>query len=149
MCDFVTPTVMAVMAITSAGVSAYATNQSAKAQKQAIRSQQESEEAEALERNEEELGQRVRANREARERARVAAGESGAMGASFAASMNQSIADQDMEAALVQKNVAFSQRATEDRANTAISQVREVSALEAGLNMASAGAQAYKSGKRS
>jgi hypothetical protein len=90
--------------------------------------------------------QTIKAQRAARERARVAAGESGAMGASFAASMNQSIQDQDMDAALASKNVAFAQRASADRAATALAGIRDPSALEAGLNIASAGASGYSTG---
>lgn len=142
----VLPQIMAGLAATSAAVSAFATNQSAKAQASAIGVQQENERRETLERGEEELGQRVRAAREARSRARVAAGESGALGASFAASINQSISDQDNDAALIQKNVAFSQRATDDRANTALSSIRKVSALEAGLSIGSAGLSGFSSG---
>lgn len=143
MCD---PVTMTVLAVASAGVSTYAQHQTAKAQADALEVQAENERRETLERNEEELGQRVRAAREARARARVAAGESGAMGASFAASMNQSLQDQDNDAALVQKNVAFSQRATDDRLNSALSGIRSPSALEAGLNIASAGVSGYNTG---
>lgn len=140
------PITMTVLAVASAASSAYAQHQTAKAQADAIGVQQENERQETLERNEEDLGQRVRVAREARGRARVAAGESGALGASFAASMNQSLQDQDNQAALVQKNVAFTHRATDDRANTALASIRSPSALEAGLNIASAGVQGYNSG---
>lgn len=143
MCD---PVTMTVLAVASTGVSLYAQHETAKAQSDAIKTQQENERRETLERNEEELGQRVRAARESRARARVAAGESGALGASFAASMNQSLQDQDNDAALVAKNVAFSQRATDDRANTALSSIRSPSALEAGLQIGTAGVQGYDAG---
>lgn len=140
------PVVMAGLAIASTAVSTYAQHQTAKAQAAAVNVQRDNEKRENLERNEEELGQRVRAAREARARARVAAGESGALGQSFAASMNQSLQDQDSDAALIQKNVAFSDRATDYRANTALSSIRSPSALEAGLNIASAGVQGYNAG---
>lgn len=84
-------------------------------------------------------GGRVRAAREARARARVAAGESDALGQSFAAYLNQSLQDQDADAALMTKNVAIAQRATDDRLNTALSGIRSPSALEAGLQIATAG----------
>ena len=139
MCDFITPTVAAVMSISAAAVSAYATHESAKAQ-------QESEREEVHSQAEEELGQRIRQQRERRARDRVAAGESGALGASFAASMNQSLADTDMDAALISKNSAFKQRGIDDRAAVALSQIRDPSALEAGLQIASAGAAGYRTG---
>lgn len=140
------PAVMTGLSVAATGVAVYAQHQTAKAQADAIGVQAENERRETLERNEEELGQRVRAAREARARARVAAGESGALGASFAASMNQSLQDQDNDAALIQKNVAFANRATNDRANTALADIRSPSALEAGLQIAGAGLQGYNAG---
>lgn len=146
MCDVITPTVLAYMAIASSAVGIYATTQTAKAQAEAIGVQQENERSEAVDVAEEELGQRIREGREKRARARVAAGESGALGASFAASINQSLADENMDAALVQKNVAFTQRGIDDRANTALAGIRSPSALEAGLKIATAGVQGYNTG---
>lgn len=143
MCD---PVTMTVLAVASTGVGLYAQNEQASAQRDLIKGQAKAEREEARDRAEEELGDRVRANREARARARVAAGESGAMGASFAASINQSLADQDTEAALIQKNLQFSQRATGDRELQALTQARGVSALEAGLQLGSAGLQGYNTG---
>jgi len=146
MCDFITPTVAAVMSISAAAVSAYAQHETAKAQTGAIKAQQESEREEVHDQAEEELGERIRQQRERRERSRVAAGESGALGASFAASINQSLMDTDMDAALISKNSAFKQRGIDDRANVALSQIRDPSALEAGLQIASAGAAGYRTG---
>ena len=145
MCDPVTATVLA---IATTGVSIYAQNEAADAQRDAINAQAESERREALESAEEELGQRVRAACEQRARMRVAAGEAGALGQSFAASINQSLQDQDNDAALVAKNVAFSQRAADDRRNTELSQVRHVSSVEAGLAIATAGVGGVRTGKR-
>lgn len=68
------------------------------------------------------------------------------MGASFAAMVNQSLQDQDMDTALVSKNLAFAQRGIDDRLATGLSQVRDISAVEAGLNIASAGASGYQTG---
>lgn len=146
MCEIISATTMAYISIASAAVSVYATQQSAKAQRGAIKAQQESEREEVHARAEEELGQRIRQSRERRARARVAAGESGALGASFAASLNQSLSDQDYNAALVSKNAAFAQRGIDDRANVALSQIRDPSALEAGLQIASAGLAGYQTG---
>ena len=120
--------------------------ETADAQSKMIKGQAEREREEVGEAAEEELGQRIRASRERRARARVSAGESGALGASFAASINQSLTDENMDAALVAKKAAFAQRGIEDRANVALSQIRDPSALEAGLQIASAGAQGYQTG---
>ncbi len=146
MCEPISATTMAYLAIASSAVSVYATQQSAKAQRQAINAQADAEREEVHAQAEEELGQRIRASRERRGRARVAAGESGALGASFAASINQSLMDQDYDAALVAKRSAFAQRGIDDRANTALSQIRDPSALEAGLQIASAGISGYHTG---
>lgn len=145
MCELTTATV-AYLSIASAAVGTYAAVEQADYQSDLIGVQAENERRETLERNEEEVGQRVRLAREKRGRARVAAGESGALGASFAAAMNQSLQDQDNDVALISKNVAFSQRATDDRANSALGSIRDPSALEAGLNIASAGVSGYSTG---
>ena len=139
-------TIMMGISMAMAGVSTYAQHQTAKAQADAIGVQQEHEREEVTEAAEEELGQRIRANREQRARARVAAGESGVGGQSFAAAMNQSLQDQDETVALAAKNVAFAQRGIDDRANTALAGIRDPSALEAGLSIASAGIQGYSAG---
>lgn len=146
MCEPVSATTLTYLAIGSAAVGVYAQHQSAKAQKEFIESQREGEREEVRAEAEEELGARIRESRERRARARVAAGESGALGASFAASINQSLQDQDMDAALVSKRAAFADRAVQDRANVALSQIRDPSALEAGLQIATAGVQGYRTG---
>jgi hypothetical protein len=102
------------------------------------------EREEANARAEETLGETIREQRAARSRAYVAAGESGAMGASLMASMNQSIQDQDMDAALASKNVAFSNRAT-DR-NLAANWRHGPSGVESGLQLATAGVSGYSTG---
>jgi hypothetical protein len=137
---------IAALSIASTAASLYAQNQTAKAQQASIAQQASSEREEVYAQAEEELGQRIRQQRERRERTRVAAGESGALGASFAASINQSLQDQNMDAALIQKNSAFQQRGIDDRASVALSQIRDPSALEAGLQIASAGMSGYRTG---
>jgi len=144
MCDPVSA--MVVISVASAGVGLYAQRETAKAQSAAIGVQAEHEREEISDAAEEELGQRIRASRERRGRARVAAGESGALGASFAASINQSLSDQDYDAALIAKKSAMSQRGVEDRANTALAAIRSPSALEAGLTIATAGISGYQTG---
>ena len=143
MCD---PVIMTILSVVTTGVSLYAESQTAKAQRNAVNQQAENEREETLEAAEEELGVRIRASRESRARARVAAGESGALGASFAASMNQSISDFNMDAALVSKQVAFTQRGIDDRASIALSQISSPSALSAGLQIASAGVKGFQTG---
>ena len=146
MCEIITATTLMYISIASSAVGIYAQTQTAKAQAEQIGVQQEHEREEVAEAAEEELGQRIRASRERRARARVAAGESGALGASFAASINQSLTDENMDAALISKKAAFTQRGIDDRANTALSQIRSPSALEAGLQIATAGISGYQTG---
>jgi len=146
MCEPISATAMMWISIGTAAVSTYAQHETAKAQADAIGVQQENERTEAHDIAEEELGDRVKVAREKRARARVAAGESGALGASFAAQINQSLADQDQDAALISKNLAFAQRGIDDRANTSLSGIRDPSALEAGLNIAGAGISGYNQG---
>lgn len=144
MCD---PVTLTVLAIATTGVQLYAESQTAKAQRSAINQQAESEREETLEAGEEELGVRIRAAREARSRTRVAAGESGALGASFAAQINQSLSDSNLDAALVSKQIAFGQRNVDDRANVALAGIRSPSALSAGLQIASAGVSGFAKGQ--
>jgi hypothetical protein len=146
MCEAISATTMMYISLASSAVGLYAQSETAKAQGKQIRTQAESEREEVAEAAEEDLGQRIRASRERRARARVAAGESGALGASFAASINQSLADQSMDAALVSKKAAFTQRGIDDRAATALSGIRSPSALEAGLQLATAGISGYQTG---
>lgn len=146
MCEPISATTMMYLSLATTAVSIYAQSETAKAQSAQIKTQQEHEREEVAEAAEEELGQRIRASRERRARARVAAGESGALGNSFAASINQSLSDENMDAALVSKKAAFSQRGIDDRANTALSQIRSPSALEAGLQIAGAGVSGYRTG---
>ena len=146
MCEPISATTMMYISLATTAVSMYAQKETADAQAEAIGVQAENERTEAHEIAEEELGDRVKVAREKRARARVAAGESGAMGASFAAQINQSLADQDNDAALIAKNVAFAHRGIDDRANSALAGINDPSALEAGLSIAGAGISGYSQG---
>lgn len=139
-------TALAALGIASTGLSLYGQNQTAKAQTAALNVQAENEREEAGAAAEEDIGQRIREGREKRARARVAAGESGALGASFAASINQSLSDENLDIALVSKSLAFNQRGITDRENTTLASIHSSSALEAGLSIATAGVQGYNTG---
>lgn len=143
MCD---PVSIAALAAASAGVSAYATNQQGKAQQAALDQSAvvQKEEAQAI--AEEQLGDRVRAAREQRSRARVAQGETGLSGQSFALTLNQSIQDQNQDSAKAAKNLAMQERGIEAGLAANKASVRKVSALEAGLSIASAGVSGYQAG---
>lgn len=146
MCEPISATTMTYISLASAAVSTYAQMETSKAQAEQIGVQQENERREAKAVAEEELGVRVKEAREKRSRARVAAGESGALGASFAAQINQSLMEQDIMAAKIAKGTAFAQRGIDDRAATALANARGPSSLEAGLTIAGAGAKAFSAG---
>ena len=143
MCD---PVSIAALAAASAGVNAYAQNQTAKAQSKAFDQAAVVQKEEAMAVAEENLGDRIKAAREQRSRARVAQGESGLSGQSFALSLNQSIQDQNQDAARATKNLAMQERGIEQGLASSKASIRKVSALEAGLNIASAGISGYSSG---
>lgn len=137
--------------VANALVSLVGLDSTADQQKALIDEQAARERKESREKAEDELGARVKAARQSRSRARVAAGESGAQGQSFAAKINQSIQDQDAVAALAAKSLAFQQNAIEDRKRLAFSQVQDVNLVDAGLQIGTAiaadvtGASARKS----
>jgi hypothetical protein len=138
--------VLTALSIASAATSLYAQQQTAKAQTKSVQAQADAERDEIGAAAEEDIGDRIRAGRQRRARAMVAAGESGALGASFAASINQSLADEHLDVAKVGKNAAFASRGVTDRANVSLSQIRSPSALEAGLTIAGAGISGYRAG---
>ena len=90
----------------------------------------------------------MKERRKVRARARVAGGESGAQGQSFSVSLNQMLQDADEEAALISKNLSLGQRQVMTDLSSAQASVRSVSGLEAGLQIAAAGASAYASGSK-
>lgn len=137
------PVILAVGAIAATGIQIYSTNQAAKQtfkaqNEQAINALDEKKSA-----AEEEMGQRLKEFRKTRARARVAGGESGAQGQSFAVALNQSVQDQNADAGLVNKNLVLGQRKILNDLDVANSQVRTVSSLEAGLRIGTAGLGAY------
>lgn len=146
MCGPAIPIAMAALAVASTANSIYQTNKAAKQQAEVMNDMADNEREEIQAAAQEEMGERVRLAREARARARVAAGESGAMGQSFAAMINQSIQDQDESAGLVAKNASLQKRAVDDRLKTSLSQIRTVSSTEAGLQLASSAVGGYNSG---
>jgi hypothetical protein len=137
---------MTALSIATAATSLYAQQQTAKAQTKSVQAQADAEREEIGAAAEEDIGDRIKAARQRRARATVAAGESGALGASFAASINQSLSDEHLDVAKVAKNAAFASRGVTDRANVSLSQIRSPSALEAGLTIAGAGISGYRSG---
>lgn len=140
MCEPVSLT-LAAMAVT--GIQIYSTNQAAK---QTFKAQNEQAVAALDEKQsaaEESMGQRMKEFRKTRARARVAGGESGAQGQSFAVSLNQSVQDQNIDAGIVNKNLVLGQRKILTDLESANSRVRTVSSLEAGLRIGSAGLGAF------
>jgi len=142
------PPAMAALAIATTGYGIYQTNQAAKSQFQAQQKQAEHMLEEQQTKATEELGARMKEYRKVRARARVAGGESGAQGQSYAVGLNQLIQDQDETAGQIAKNLALGTRSTITSLEAANSAVRTVSGLEAGLQIASSGAYAYHGAKK-
>lgn len=147
MCVVLAPAVQAALAIATTGFGIYQTNRAAKNQFQAQQQQAQHMLEEQAAKATEELGARMKEYRKVRARARVAGGESGAQGQSFAVGLNQLIQDQDETAGLVAKNLALGARSTITSLESANASVRSISGLEAGLQIAQTGAYAYYGAK--
>ena len=143
-CD---PVTLTVAAIATTGIQIYTTNQAAKATFKAQNEQAKNALEEKQSAAEEELGQRLKEFRKTRARARVAGGESGAQGQSFAVGLNQTIQDQNADTGIINKNLVLSQRQTLNDLKTANSNVRTVSGLEAGLQIGTAALGKYSGAK--
>ena len=145
MCEPVSIT-MAIVSAAGVLANVVATNSSAEDQFAAAHEQAENQMEENRAGAEENLGARLKEMRRVRARARVAGGESGAQGQSFAVGLNQMVQDQNMATAIVAKNVALGARSTNSQLKLANSNVRTVSGLSAGLQIATAGASGYMTG---
>lgn len=145
MCD---PVTLTTLAIATTGYSVFQSNAAAREQFRAQAKQAEQAVEEKQVAATEELGARMKERRKIRARARVAGGESGAQGQSFSVSLNQMLQDADEEAALIGKNLSLGQRQVMTDLASAQASVRTISGLEAGLQIAAAGASAYASGSK-
>lgn len=142
MCD---PVTLTIAAIATTGVQIYTTNQAAKATFKAQNDQAVAALDEKQSAAEEELGLRMKEFRKTRARARVAGGESGAQGQSFAVGLNQSLQDQNIDAGIINKNLVLGQRKILTDLENANASVRTVSGLSAGLQIATAGLGTFAS----
>lgn len=134
MCDPVTA-----LSLASTGASLWGADRQADKASDAISTQARNQAEEQTAAAQAELGERVKAARRARATARVAAGESGAAGQSFALSLQQSVADQNQDAALISKQNRFAARTTQGQADSAIARNSGPSALGAALQLGTAG----------
>lgn len=146
MCEPVSTSTIVLMAISAASAvySTKVTNDAAEDQFQAQHDQATAQIEENLSAAEEELGQRLKESRRSRARARVAGGESGAQGQSFATAINQSIQDQNVDAGIIAKNIALGQKSTLASLDSVNAGVRTVSSIEAGLQIGTAAGSQYK-----
>jgi len=144
MCE---PVIMASLAVASTGFQIYQTNESAKSQFKAQHAQAEQALEEQQASATEDLGARMKEFRKTRARARVAGGESGAQGQSFAVALNQNLQDAGIQSGIIGKNLSLQQRSTLTDLESANARVRTVSGLEAGLRIASSGLGAYNAAK--
>jgi hypothetical protein len=141
-------TELTLLSIATTGFTVYQQNQAAKSTFKAQHKQAEAALEEQQSAAEEDMGQRLKQFRKQRARARVAGGESGAQGQSYAVALNQSLQDQDEVAGIISKNLSLGQRSKVMDLAAANSQVRTVSGLEAGLQIASSATSTYYSAKK-
>jgi hypothetical protein len=140
------PLAIAAITIATTGAQIYATNRAAKSafkaqHSQAVAALEEKQDAAA-----EALGARMKEYRKTRATARVAGGESGAQGQSYSVGLNQLVQDANMDAGVLNKNLALGQRQVLTDLASANANVRTVSGLEAGLQIAAAGVSGYSLG---
>lgn len=145
MCE---PTTIALvgLSVASSVTSLVGQQSQANAQADALGKQRKAQAEEQAAQAEENLGQRVREGRRARARMRVAAGEAGISGNSFEAQISNSLFQQDQDSALIAKNLAFADRASQARTESAFASLDTSTPLSAGLQIANAGASGYLQG---
>ena len=143
MCDALSIGLAISGAVSSIG-STLAARSQGKASRKALTAQRQAEAEQQSDQAEEQLGQRIRAARRERARARVAAAEGGVGGQSFALQLKDSLFQQDLDTANIQKNLAISGKAGQARFAGAFSSTPNPNALDflgAGLSGAGAGLQ--------
>ena len=140
---------MTVAAVASTAVSLVGTMQSAEAQQDAIRSQQESAATQVAKQEQAQTNDRLRAARQEDSRIRVAAGEAGlSLGSQ---SIETMLMNNQMQTGLgserIGLNADMQQENVSAEANAALARTATPSALSAGLQLGLSGFQGYKAGQ--
>ena len=122
---------LAIAGAVSAIGSTVAAKKQGKASRKALTTQRKAEAEQQSDQAEQQLGQRIRAARRERARARVAAGEGGVEGSqSFGLQLKDSLFQQDLDTAAIQKNLSISGRAGQARFASSFSSTPNPNALD-------------------
>ncbi len=123
-----------------------AQQKSAATQMGALTNQREAQNEEIAGKAGREMGERVKQGRAERARLKVAAGEAGIAGNSFAANMMDVAFQQADDVSAIGKDADYAQRASEARYQSLLAGINSPGALENTLQIAKAGASGYASG---
>ncbi len=139
-------TIMLGISLVAGAVSAVGQRRSAKGQMAAAATQRQVQGEEISAKAGREAGERVKQGRAERARLRVAGGEAGISGNSFAASLMDVAFQQNEDVTAVLQDAGFAQRGSEARFKSGLAGVKNPGAIETTLNIAKAGAQGYATG---
>ncbi len=139
-------TIMLAISLASGVASAIGTRRTAKNQMEALAEQRDAQNEEIAGKAGREMGERVKQGRAEQARLRVAGGEAGIDGQSFAANMMDVAFQQDFDLAAIEKDAEYAQRASGARYKSGLAGVKNPGVLESGLQIAKAGASGYASG---
>jgi hypothetical protein len=145
MCDPITATVLT---IASTAVGANSQRSAARKQFRSNATQREQQSEELQAQASVKAGERIKEARAEQARLRVAGGEAGVTGLSFEAQLLDSAFQADQDIALIDQNLAFADRASETRFQSANNSVNNPSGFQTGLAIAGAGVNAYTTASR-
>ncbi|MGY6517467.1 MAG: hypothetical protein ACXIUZ_02015 [Lysobacteraceae bacterium] len=137
------------MAIASVALSAagmYAQNQQSKATAEALGVQRKNQAEELRASAENKMGERVKAMRRERGRIEASAAGAGIAGNSFEASLNNALFEANTDLAKINLDHGFADRASERRFQNNLAQLPTHGGVQAGLQLAQAGASGYQAG---
>lgn len=126
-------------ALASAGATLYGQNQQARANTRAARKSAQAQATEQRAASAAELGVRMRERNRRLGLARVAAGEAGVGGQSYAMGLQQIMGEFNTDAAMIEQNASFARTATQRRLDSVAARNRGPNPLSAGLRIAEAG----------
>lgn len=126
------------LTIAQAAGSLYSQYTNARAQGEALARQRRFQAEELTAQAQQRMGERVRAARAARARMRVAAGEANVSGNSFEAMLSNSLLQQDLDLADINKQNTFNQRASQSRFESGLATIRQPDVIGTGLQIAGA-----------
>ena len=143
MCD---PVTMSIAMGATKGLQIWGQRQATKAQFGALANQRDAQNEEISGKAGREMGQRVKEGRAERARMRVAGGEAGITGNSFAVSLMDASFQQSEDVAAIGKDTEYAQRASEARFQSSLASIKNPGMLENALQIATTGAGGYATG---